>query len=136
MSSDGPITGACLCRSVRFEVDRDRLGEAGYCHCTRCQRRTGTAASAQVAVEPGGVTITEGEDLIRAYLPDGGYAKLFCSNCGGALFSRAPDSDEPTAVRLGTLDGDPGIRPSYRQHLATAAAWEPVPDDGLEHHLD
>ena len=35
------------------------------------------------------------------------------------------------SVRLGTLDGDPGIRPQYRQFVAYAAPWEPIPDDGL-----
>jgi hypothetical protein len=35
------------------------------------------------------------------------------------------------AVRLGAVDGDPGIRPSARQFVAYAAPWEPIPDDGL-----
>jgi hypothetical protein len=35
------------------------------------------------------------------------------------------------SVRLGVLDPDPGIRPSYRQFVAYAAPWEPLPDDGL-----
>jgi hypothetical protein len=35
------------------------------------------------------------------------------------------------SVRLGALDGDPGVSPSYRQYLAYAATWEPVPDDGV-----
>jgi len=34
-------------------------------------------------------------------------------------------------VRLGVLDGDPGVRPSSRQFVAYAAVWEPIPDDGL-----
>jgi hypothetical protein len=37
------------------------------------------------------------------------------------------------SVRLGALDTDPGVRPAYRQYLASAAAWEAVPDDGLLH---
>jgi hypothetical protein len=35
------------------------------------------------------------------------------------------------SVRLGSFDGDPGIRPSFRNYVAYAAAWEPIPDDGL-----
>ena len=38
------------------------------------------------------------------------------------------------AVRLGTFDGDPGIRPRLRQFVAYAAPWEPLPDDGLPRH--
>ena len=39
------LTGHCNCGAVRFEIDEPLAG-ASYCHCTRCQRRTGTAASA------------------------------------------------------------------------------------------
>jgi len=35
------------------------------------------------------------------------------------------------SIRLGTFDSDPGVRPSYRQFVAYAASWEPIPDDGL-----
>jgi hypothetical protein len=30
-----------------------------------------------------------------------------------------------------SLDGDPGIRPSAHQFVGYAAAWAPVPEDGL-----
>jgi hypothetical protein len=130
-----PLTGGCLCGGVRFEV-LEPLVSAGYCHCTRCQRRSGTAASAQARVARGSLRITSGDDLIRAYEPPDGFAKLFCSTCGSALFSRNPDDPEVMSVRLGAFDTDPGVRPAYRQFLASAAAWEAVPDDGLPHFQD
>ena len=34
-------------------------------------------------------------------------------------------------VRLGTVDGDPGIEPQWHQFTAYAAPWQPLPDDGL-----
>ena len=34
-------------------------------------------------------------------------------------------------VRMSAFDGDPGVRPSWRAFVAYAAAWEPIPDDGL-----
>jgi hypothetical protein len=130
---DLPLTGGCLCGRVRFEVTRP-LRSAGYCHCTRCQRRTGTAASPQARVEPGSLVITAGEDLITTYEPPDGFAKLFCSSCGSALFSRSPDDSSVMSVRLGAFDDDPGIRPTYRQWLERAVPWEPVDDgDGLLH---
>jgi hypothetical protein len=39
-------------------------------------------------------------------------------------------------VRLGTVDGDPGIRPQWHQFTAYAAVWEPLPDDGLPRYLE
>jgi hypothetical protein len=128
--ADLPLTGGCLCGGVRFRVDAP-LVVATYCHCTRCQRRTGTAASAQARIQPGSLTVTQGEELIRTYAPPDGFPKLFCGACGSALWSRSPDDPEIVSVRLGAFDGDPGIRPSLRQFVAYAAAWEDIPDDGL-----
>jgi hypothetical protein len=125
-----PLTGGCVCGAVRFEVDAP-LVSASWCHCTRCQRRTGTPASAQARVAPGSFRVVSGEEHVRAYRPEGGFAKVFCGLCGSALWSENPEDPEVKAVRLGAFDGDPGIRPSYRQFTAYAASWEPIPDDGL-----
>jgi hypothetical protein len=116
---------------VRFEV-APPLGRAGYCHCTRCQRRTGTAASAQVRVEAAALHVVAGDELVRSWLPTDGFAKEFCVTCGSHLWSRDPASGEVFSVRLGAFDTDPGVRPSYRQFVDDAAPWEPLPDDGLE----
>jgi len=116
---------------VRFEVSPP-LGRAGYCHCTRCQRRTGSGASAQVRVEPGTVRVVAGEELVRGWQPAGGFAKEFCAGCGSHLWSRDPDSGEVFSVRMSAFESDPGVRPSFRQFVDDAAPWEPVPDDGLE----
>jgi hypothetical protein len=125
-----PLTGACLCGGVRYEVT-EPLVSAGYCHCGRCQRRSGTAASAQARIVPGSLRIVSGAELVTTWKPPDGFPKAFCSACGSALWSSNPESGEPASVRLGTFDEDPGIRPSYRQFAAYAAPWEPLPDDGL-----
>ena len=128
-----PVTGACLCGGVRFRIDGE-LRSPRYCHCTRCQRRTGTAASAQARFEAGDLSFLSGEELVKAWRPPDGFAKLFCSECGSSLFSRSQQDPEVMSVRLGVLDGDHGIRPEMRQHVASAASWEPIPEDGLPRH--
>jgi len=129
--TDFPLTGGCLCGGVRFEVDEPPIS-ASYCHCTRCQRRTGTAASVQARIVPGSLRVISGEELVRAFEPEDGFPKEFCSACGSALWSRNPDNPDALSVRMGAFDEDPGVRPSYRQYVAYAAQWEPLPDDGLE----
>ena len=129
-----PLTGGCLCGGVRFEVS-EPPPLALYCHCRRCQRRTGTAASANARIDPASFRLLAGEELVRAYQPDDGWTKSFCSACGSALFARSPDGEE-MSVRMGAFDSDPGIRPSVRLHVSSAASWEPIPDDGLPRHPD
>lgn len=125
-----PLTGGCGCGAVRFEVTAP-LQKASYCHCTRCQRRTGTAASANATPAPGSFRITKGEEHLKAWSPEGGFEKFFCGQCGSALFSRHPTDHDRMGIRLGAFDADPGVRPSARQFVTYAAAWEPIPDDGL-----
>jgi hypothetical protein len=125
-----PLTGGCGCGAVRFEIS-EPLVSAIYCHCTRCQRRTGTGASASGRTAPGSFQIVQGEEHLRAWTPDGGAEKWFCGVCGSALFSRVPGDPDTIGARLGAFDADPGISPGARQYVAYAAPWEPIPDDGL-----
>jgi hypothetical protein len=130
---DLPLTGGCNCGAVRFEVTEHPLG-AAYCHCTRCQRRTGTAASPSAAVVPGSFHVLAGEEVLKAWKPEGGWEKWFCGECGSQLFARSPGAPEQVGIRMGAFDGDPGVRPSARQFVAYAAPWEPIPEDGLPRH--
>lgn len=130
--NDGALSGGCLCGGVRFEVDGP-LASASYCHCTRCQRRSGTAASAQARVAPGSFRLLSGEELVREFRLADGWAKCFCATCSSQLWSRDPETDA-RSVRLGAFDRDPGIRPQWRQFVAYAAPWEAIPEDGLPRH--
>lgn len=126
-----PLTGRCMCGAVAFEISEPLPG-ALYCHCKRCQRRTGSAFSVTGLTQPSSFAITEGADVVRTYRPEGdGWHKSFCSACGSQLFTNHPENQELLAVRLGALDQDPGIRPGAHQFVDYAAPWQPLPDDGL-----
>lgn len=127
---ESPLAGGCLCGAVRYEVTGPFISSS-YCHCTRCQRRTGAAASANARVAPSDFRLLSGAEALRSFRPEDGAPKVFCALCGSAVFSGDLDKDAPLGLRLGGVDGDPGVRPQYRQFVAFAAAWEPVPDDGL-----
>jgi len=124
-----PLTGGCACGGVRWELTEPPL-QVGYCHCTRCQRRTGTAASLNATIDASAFRLLRGEALVRTWTPEGGGAKAFCSSCGSALWA-GPPGGTIVALRLGSFDHDPGVEASYRQFVAYAAPWEPLPDDGL-----
>jgi hypothetical protein len=132
---DLPLTGGCNCGAVRYEVTAP-LEAASYCHCRRCQRRSGAAASPNAHPDPDSFRIVSGEDRLRVWKPDDGGEKWFCGDCGSSVFARNPRHAHPIGIRMGTFDGDPGIRPSVRQFVRYAAPWEPLPDDGLPRHQE
>jgi hypothetical protein len=78
-----------------------------------------------------GFSILEGADAVRTWRPPDGMPKSFCVHCGGHLFSGDHEAEGSMGVRLGAVDGDPGVRPRWRQWVSSAPAWEPIPDDGL-----
>jgi hypothetical protein len=129
-SEDAPLTGSCACGTIRFEVTQP-FTTSGYCHCKRCQRRTGTMWSINAMVDRAGFRLTQGADALRVWRPEGGSPKAFCGHCGGHVHSGDPEGSKPLGVRLGQLDGDPGIRPQWRQWVESAPDWYPLPDDGL-----
>ena len=125
------LTGTCMCGAVRFEISKPLLG-AAYCHCKRCQRRTGTAFSVSGLTEPGSFAVVSGDDVVCTYRPDDdGWLKTYCSACGSQLYTTHPENPDLVAIRLGALDQDPGVRPTVHQFVSYAAPWDPIPDDGL-----
>jgi hypothetical protein len=122
------LSGHCACGAVQFRVTAPFEG-ARYCHCHRCQHRTGTSSSANARLPVAAFEVVAGEDLIRAWQPPDGMAKFYCASCGGQLYSYS-DGEDFMFVRLGAIVGDPGVRPQYRQWVSSAATWETIPDDG------
>jgi hypothetical protein len=124
---DLPLTGGCNCGAVRFAIDAPLLG-AGYCHCTRCQRRTGSAKSCTALAAASSFRLVSGEHTIRHWDAGDGRGRAFCGTCGSSLLSV---DGERVMVRMGLFDADPGVRPQVHIYTAYAAAWEPIADDGL-----
>jgi hypothetical protein len=131
--TDYPLTGGCNCGAVRFEVTAP-LVKAGYCHCKRCQRRSGSAVSVSAFPAAGTFRIVAGQDALREWKPERGGYKYFCGVCGSQVYANNPSHADPIGIRMGAFDGDPGIRPSVRQFVSYAAVWEPIPEDGLPRH--
>lgn len=125
-----PLSGRCQCGAVRIQVTAPFVG-ALYCHCRRCQRRSGTTRSMTALAAPGSFSVTAGEDTLRAWDPGDGWLKVFCTVCGSHTHTTSPDDPTKVAVRMGCLDADPGIRPQAHQFVDYASPLEPLPDDGL-----
>jgi hypothetical protein len=128
------IGGSCLCGGVRFELLAEPES-ATHCHCSRCRKTSGTYGSVGGRVDRADFRLLAGEELLRVWQADAEAGpKVFCVRCGSTLFGGDWPDGPAIKVRFGALDGDPGSRPVRRIHLASAAPWLPLPDDGLERY--
>jgi len=116
---------------VRFELPDDFLSMS-FCHCATCKKISGGAGTASGGVRTESIRLLAGEDLVRTYQPDEGSAKTFCSVCGSNLFGSGWPRSEITSVRLSAIDTPFDERPEAHIYTRSLAAWETLPDDGLE----
>jgi hypothetical protein len=129
-SPEAPLAGSCACGAVRFQVTSE-FTTAGFCHCHRCQQRSGVPWSMNGMVDAAGIEILAGAESVSYWRPEGGMAKAFCALCGGHVWSGEPGVGDVVGVRFGALLGDPGIAPEWRQWMSSAQPWHDVPDDGV-----
>lgn len=123
--------GSCVCGKVRFRV-RPPFVFFQYCHCSRCQKVTGSAHSASLFVGVEQFEWISGEELVKRYeLPSAKYfCTGFCSVCGSRMpwLSR---NGRFVLVPAGTLDSDPGVRPEQNIYWSSKATWY-LPVDELD----
>ena len=114
------LKGSCLCGKVEYEV-RDPKA-LGYCHCTRCQRWTGSSLAA-VLVARENFQFTKGEELVSRYESE--FApRNFCSNCGASIYDDLGDDFFVAAGLMRELD----LEPSFHMNVAYKASWHQIGD--------
>jgi len=81
------MTGGCLCGQVRYSANEDPVF-VGVCHCTHCQRQTGTAFSVLVGIPKSAMSI-QGQVKTFHDTGDSGQPveRNFCPECGSPIFS-------------------------------------------------
>ncbi len=127
-----PIIGGCLCGGVRFEVNGP-FRRAGHCHCSRCRKHSGAARSTQGRVRREEFRLVSGEELLGVYGRSPGAVKVFCRRCGSSLFGGSWPEGPEVSIRLGSVDGDPGIRPQVHTFVGSRAVWDEITDDLPQH---
>jgi hypothetical protein len=107
------LQGGCLCGKVRFKANGPPLRTLA-CHCTFCQRLTGSSFYAESLYESDAVEFNEGELKQFEHKSDGSGKRVyvhFCPTCGttvGLTFERWPDVraisrgcyDDPNEVEI------------------------------------
>jgi len=119
------ITGNCLCGAVSYEISGS-LKAAGHFHCSMCRKSHGAAFATWAHVNPGQFRWTSGVEFVARYESSPGKERCFCKKCGSPL--GLSDSGKITEVVLGTVDGDPGVRPGEHIFVGSKASWYEIVD--------
>ena len=128
------LAGSCLCGAVRYEITGPLTG-ALNCHCSMCRKAHGAAFRSRARVKSTDFRWLQGEELLTWYESSPGTHRGFCSVCGAKLLSRFDRNPSAYGLPLGTLDGDPGVRPALHVYVADKAPWFEI-SDGLPQHAE
>ena len=126
------VRGSCLCGGIRYEVD-GAFGGVVNCHCSMCRKATGAAFRTRAAIPTAAFRWLTGEDLVSRYNSSPNETRTFCRVCGSSLPTFFSDRPDELGLPLGTLDDDPGIRPSAHVWVDSKAPWWDITDALPQH---
>jgi hypothetical protein len=117
------MTGGCLCGKVRYTANAEPIF-IGVCHCTNCQKQSGTAFSVVVAIPKSALSLT-GTTKSFQDKPDSGQpmARIFCPECGSPIMSDATVLPDVAIIKAGTLDDPSWVKPTMEIHCDSAQPW-------------
>jgi len=125
------ITGGCLCGAVRYSTEAEpEPGRTLVCHCTTCQRNSGSAFGIFVFFPADSVTVA---GSLNTYTEPGGASGLpmhrrFCPTCGTPVIVQREGAPR-LLIAAGTLDDTSIVRPAINLFCASAQSWVPITPD-------
>ena len=132
MSSE--ITGGCLCGAIRYRISQP-VTELRACHCTHCQKASGTGGSINAIVPSNAVTITQGKPKRYEDTAASGNIlnRYFCDKCGSPIYSQRQDRPDLMVVRAGSFDDSSKMKITAHIWADSARPWA-APPAGVETH--
>jgi hypothetical protein len=123
-----PLKGHCTCKTISYKVLAPFLC-THCCHCTWCQRETGTAFVLNGIIETSNFRITSETKPVLIDTPSAsgdGQMIARCPNCYVVLYSDyGGDGTWTTYVRVGTLDDESKktVKPDIHIFTSTKMDW-------------
>ncbi len=121
----------CCCGASSIEVSGEPALNA-LCHCSSCQKRTGSAFGWSAYFPDAQVVKKTGELKVYAKSGDTGYERHYCANCGTTLlwksFALLPDH---TGIAGGCFADDPLPPPNLSVNESGRCAWVGLPEEWL-----
>jgi hypothetical protein len=129
------MSGGCACGAIRYQCNVEPVLMLN-CHCRDCQRASGSAYAAIVAIPKTGVQMS-GEPRYHAVLGKSGkpVERGFCARCGSQVSMRLERFPDVLGLHAGSLD-DPSIyRPMMDVFTSSAQPWDHM-DPAIQKHAE
>lgn len=125
------LTGGCSCGDVRYELSEDPIFQL-VCHCTDCQKSSGSAFAEILIVAADRLSIVGSEPKFFAVKAESGrtMSRGFCGKCGSPLMIRRPETPLVAFLQAGSLD-DPGVFKPAAEVFTCRAHSLTKPIDGV-----
>lgn len=119
------ITGRCHCGAIAYDADIDPE-KVSICHCTDCQKLSGSPFRVTVATGRENIRISGGEPRLYVKTGDSGRKRLqyFCGDCGAPLFvTGTGEAAEIWGIRWGSIDQRLELQPQRQIWCNSAVDW-------------
>jgi hypothetical protein len=118
------IDGHCHCGQITFEAEVDP-NSVMICHCTDCQRLSGSAFRATVPAPTAQFVLCTGTPTIYIKTAESGSKRrhAFCGNCGAPIYACAVDNPQTYNLRIGTITQRAAFSPRRQIWRRSALHW-------------
>ncbi len=119
------IDGGCHCGTLTYEAEVDP-DEVFICHCTDCQKISGSAFRTIVPAPEETFRFLTGEPKIYVKTGDSGAERpqAFCPNCGSPIYATSVgEAPKIFGIRVGTIRQRDQLRPKAQIWYRSAQDW-------------
>ena len=131
-----PLIGRCQCKGIVYKITSAPLAVYA-CHCTECQRQSGSAFSLSLLAEKSAVVVEDGKPAVWERQHESGRVIdcLICATCGTRLFHEPRANTKVTIVKAGNLDDTSWLFPVGHIWTQSALPWVAIPKDAVNHDV-
>lgn len=120
--------GSCLCGEITFKITAEPLF-VHACHCTNCQKLTGTSYWLSMLVLAKDFQITSGEpDIVCPPQQHGVATKHFCGKCGCNIYGTHTYLNNLVLPATGTFEKTDWFKPQAHTYIRSKQPWVKISD--------
>ena len=121
------LNGSCQCGHITYSIV-DKPIRLNVCHCTDCQKQSGSAFGMSLVIKPEALVIRSGALKEFQTKADSGRVKTcgFCPECGVRIYNR---TSALCSVKAGTLEDTHSLQPDAQYWTKSKQAWSIVNSD-------